>query len=98
MSANRSLSGETLKDYRGRGIEDRLVKARKNLNANTRPSLRPRIHLLRGEPHTGEPTWGTRGARAANLPATLTLYPRAAPVAFGGKTKKINVFSFSANS
>lgn len=71
----------------GRGIEALLVKGRKNLNANTRPSLRPRIHLLRGEPHTGEPTWGTRGARAASLRATLTWYPRAAPAVSGGRAK-----------
>lgn len=33
------------------------------------------------------PTWETRGARAASRRVTLTLYPRAAPVASGGRAK-----------
>ena len=77
MSASRSTSSGTPKDSLAVGVDSVLVKKKKkkrkkkkkkkkkkpgDLNANTRPSLHPRIHLLREEPHT-EDRHGGHGER-----------------------------------
>ena len=69
VSANRSTSSGTLKDNLAVGVDSVLVKEKKpgDLNANTRPSLHPRIHLLREEPHT-EDRHGGHGERGQQAP------------------------------
>lgn len=61
VSANRSSSSETLKDNLAWVLPVCLSKPR-DLKANTRPTVHPRIHLLREEPDT-EDRHGGHGER-----------------------------------
>lgn len=81
MSANRSLSSETHNDNLA-GVFSLYLSKPGDLNEALTPS--PDSPATRRASH-GRPTWGTRGARAASLRVTLTLYPRAALVVSGGK-------------
>lgn len=84
MSASRSFNTVTTQNSPARVLTVYLSKPRESkyeaLTPSTdSPATRRAWH--------GRPTWGTRGARAASLRVTLTLYPRAAPVGSGGRAK-----------
>lgn len=103
VSSNCPSYTDTLKNYLARESVVRLSKPRESkrkyeaLTPSTDSPATPTAWQ-------GRQTWATRGARAASLRVTLTLYPLAAPVGSGGKQNNLsnlslsNGFSFSASS